>query len=341
MRTSPLVGLALLLGACTPLNYGVDTDDTAEDTGDTDTNDTEDSDTQVDASDCHAADPLALTGWTRNYSITWDGKSGTEVHKGLGAAYDSRGNAAFEVKIDLATQDGDTLTTREFRSCNAQGGATWHESRVEGQATFDLFGDMGGDFGDMAQLIALLTQLLGSSSGGTGGATGMPVNYRKMPTPGVPYLTDVAGLSSGTALAYDYELETTGQTADLMTIPNCPAPSEGTCVGVDGQITPLGLTSVTVAAGTFQAYRILDERTERWSEASSAGNTGLPDLSQLFPGMPGFGFGNTTDQELISELYYVPGIGLVKERTKYATAGSDDWLWVRELTSFSGLTATP
>jgi hypothetical protein len=126
-----------------------------------------------------------------------------------------------------------------------------------------------------------------------------------------------------------------------MTMPNCTGPTgdmDSTCVGIDGQIQPLGLTSVTVPAGTFQAYRVLDTRTERWSEATSAGNTGLPDLSQLFPGMPGFG--STQDQELISELYYVPGIGLVQEKTKYASAAADDWLMVRSLTSYSGLTAT-
>jgi len=336
MRTSPLVGLALMLGACNPNYYGVDTGDSAavDDTATDTSTDTEDSDTQVETSTCHAADPLAIEGWSRNYTVTWEGNSGTEVHTGQGSDYDSRGNEAYVVKIDF-TAGSDHLTTLDFRACNSAGGADWLESRVDGTAEMDMFGDMfeGLDFQEILALLELL--------GGSSGATSMPVNYRKLPSVGVPYLTDVAGLSAGATRAYDYELTTSGTTTNQFSLPNCNGPTgqmDSTCVGIDGQITGLGLTSVTVPAGTFQAYRVLDERTERWSEASAAG--GMPDLSQIFPGMPGFGFGETTDQDLISELYYVPGIGLVKERTKYATAAADDWLMVRELTSFSGLTAT-
>jgi len=350
MRLSLTLGLAILLPACGGNNlYGVDPN-TGSDTGvatdtgtTTDTSPADTADTQP-AAACHAADPLDQTGYTRTYNVIWQGKTGTETQSGLGADTTYDGTPAFVVKSDLQVDNGgDQLTTYDYRGCDGNGGAVWYESRIEGTASFSsLFGggsDTGGGniFQQIAQLIQLFNQLTGNSTdtgGGSASMSGLPVHYQKIPDSPVPYLGDLASMSAGALVRYDYSLMQVGQTANFFNVPNCSSGGgtgglDATCVPISGSVNYLGLQSVTVPAGTFQAYEVYDEHTEEWSQAQA--NGGLPGgLGSAFP-MPGFG--QTQDIDLISVKYYVPGIGLVKEQTKYADAAADDWLIQRELAS--------
>ena len=102
MRTVSLLTVVLVLTGCPDdgssrldIDFGTDPDTSEVDGTDPDT-DTDDVDTEPDtdpgttgtASDCHAADPLDKTGWSRTYETNYEGTVGTEVQTpgGLGTA---------------------------------------------------------------------------------------------------------------------------------------------------------------------------------------------------------------------------------------------------------------
>lgn len=285
-------------------------DDTADSAPIDTATDTDTEETEPDVSECHPADPISAVGWTKSYTITYNGATGTETQTGMGADVTSTGVETYRIESHLVAGTAD-LTSQYYRACGDQGDALWEQTVVIGTVTKYI--------GPIPQPTA--------------------VQYRRTPSVHEQYLPDLATLNGIGIWTYDYQLQIEGNdgSGGLFGMQlNCQtaAGDPASCVPVSGTYTVFPAEQVTVPAGTFTAYKILDQRTELWTQAASGGGGGI--FGWLFAalGMPGLV--STTDKEYVSWLYYVEGYGLVKEQT-YNASNVNVPLLTRELASSTGL----
>ena len=57
------------------------------------------------------ADPMDGTGWTRTYTVIWEGSQGTETQTNMGESVTSKGEDAWIVKSDLSASNGSSMST--------------------------------------------------------------------------------------------------------------------------------------------------------------------------------------------------------------------------------------
>ncbi|MFT6234450.1 MAG: hypothetical protein ACJAZO_004973, partial [Myxococcota bacterium] len=269
MRTVSILTVALAFAACDnsgssflDADLGSDADTSGVDGTDVDTDVEDDTDPDTDtgvtgvASDCHAADPLDKTGWTRNYETNYEGTIGTEVQTpgGLGTA--PNGQPAYIVNSTITPTGGtNPITLTSYRNCS-NGQAIRLGEDVEGTAEIELFPGL-----------PLPTSL----------------NATRTIDVGAVYLPTADALESGALITYEYELMTVREGDDLGAIldllggggggtPNCMseaglAENDATCITVQGELTVIGAGNRDVNGTTWYAYQIIDIRTELWSEA--------------------------------------------------------------------------
>ena len=307
-----LGSLALLFGCTTISDFEPDsaTIDTSPwvDTGEWDS---------IEPALCHGADPLDVTEVaTRTYSINREGRTGTEVQTILGLGQTPEGVDAYLVESQISAEGAELLVT-SYRECNGSGGAGLLEERTTGDVPFE-FGGVGIPGMDL------------------------PVDIRRMHSEPEPYLADVATLRGSGSWSYAYELMLTAtqDSTSMFNLPNCSTPdnpepdqNNANCLPVEGSVDAFGVEEITVNGQTYEAFRLIDRKLEKWSE--SGGLDGGFDISDMFDMiMPGFG---SSDVEIISQRYYVEGLGLVKEQTYEVNPGGtpnmDDPVMVRELTA--------
>lgn len=341
MKLHLMFALALVAGCDSGLDrWGVDPDDTDTDvgTGDTDTGDVDtdtediDTDTEEDTEpgqtggpgpDCHPVDPIGTSGWSRTYATIFDGQTGTEVQTPVaGLSTAPNGQQGYELRSTITVPGGEPIAIKTWRTCSA-GRALWLGDNMSGNGAMELF---------------------------PGLPIPIPFNNTRRPQTPEPYITDFATLGIGGYVDYSYQLMITGGSGtggldSLFNIPNCtsqdavdndndgvPDP-DSNCIPVEGTITAFGQENVTVRGTTWSAYKIIDEKTERWSQAGGGGFGGIPgfDLGALFPG-----FGSSSDKTVVRQIWYVEGIGVVKELT-FDIADTQNPLVSRELTTYSNL----
>ena len=134
---------------------------------------------------------------------------------------------------------------------------------------------------------------------------GQSKNVKATPSLAREYLPTVAELDAGTTWTYDYQLDIDANLGMPLPI---TIPTSGTYTALAGK------ESITVAAGTFDAWKI----TNVFDQARDSGTMGqFSDISG-------------------SAIYwYVEGLGLVKEETLDANTGAV--IMTKELASFTGL----
>lgn len=293
LRAASVASIALIVGtACRPnLGYpdsadtgeetGADGSDTSVDTSDSsvDTSDSSvDTDTGPQNTTCHPADPMMSSGWTRTYSFTYRGKTGTETHRG-------QGNGVYSTQMS-AQSDSWNVTVRN--GCDSQGKAL--QQGWEGS-----------------------TQL-----SGTNNSLPIPLpisqGYTVRATPSAPraYLPSLSDLRNGAQWQYTYDLRVEDISGSGGFQPS-NVPTTGTYTAWPG------MQPVTIAGVTYQAFYLTNQYTQDWSRMDMLGTQGLSNV------------------EGYSELWYVEGLGLVKEKTTDLNDPSSIYV-EKTLTSFSGLT---
>lgn len=288
LRAVSALSVPLAFGtACLP---AFDADTSEETAGETDASDTEDpsgdsddtgeastGDSDFDPADCHPADPMMSTGWTRTYDVVFRGTRGTERQRGVGpGAYTT---------VEQASGAGWSATVHI--GCDDIGRAL--QSSWEGSVRSVI-------------------------TGGPVTRTTQSLTHQVRATPSVPavYLPSISELRRAAEWEYAYDLR-------------IEHVSEGTPfapfdIPVSGTYTVSPETrAVTIGSATYQAFHITHEFTQ---DLSGMGALGIP--------VPPDVLGHT-------ELWYVEGLGLVRESTTDRNASSLPVI-DRTLVSYSGLT---
>lgn len=285
---APSVGMLVQTGCCDDCGYGdtsstddsgVTNDDSAEDSdsdSDSDTNTDTDSDTDTGpdvTGDCHPASPVAVGGWTRTYSVTYQGESGTETQTGLGNG---------QVKSEMTAGTNGWNIVQTFR-CTA--------GKLE---------SVGWE-GDVKQSVDF-----------SGFPIAMDACVTSTTNPPRPDLSDMATLKNTGSWSYNYQMHI--EPCDPNDSSNPASPGD---VPTSGTYTAWGPgTNPNTYTAAYQAFKVTNTFDQK---GSSYPTGGLQDLQ---------GF---------SELYYVKGVGLVKEVMSDVNDPSQVYLQ-KELTSYTGLT---
>ncbi len=348
MRIVSILTVALAFGACLDdgsnlldVDLGTDpdtgeVDGTDADTDDVDTDpDTDTGETGV-ASDCHGADPVDQTGWTRTYDTNYDGTLGTEVQTPGGLGVGPSGSEAYLVNSVITPTGGEPITLVSYRSCNV-GELRWEGEAVSGTVNGDLFGF----------------------------PIPVEIDLERSPTGTAPLLPTIEQMRSGAFFSYEFTQmdvnlaaqaqQGTAGIGDIFsggTPPNCKsdpslAENDAQCSDISGDITIDGPFNRQVGATTWSAYMVTEIRTEVpvADPAAPGADPGLQAILDLlgigdvFGSLLGFGGG--TEREILSVTFYVEGIGIVEQQvydyTNIQNQSPENLIVTRELTSFTGL----
>jgi len=191
------------------------------------------------------------------------------------------------------------------------GGGSYHSELAAGTNTWSMDVDQGCD----SQGRAVQLGWQGKNSVTSSGIFPQTKTYDVVATTDVPrpYLEDLATMRAGGSWSYTYNLhlKATQINADGTT---GPFPKQGD-VPSSGQYVAWGRQPVTVGGVTYNAYYVNNQYTQDWT---AMGN----------------GFGNVDGY---SELWYVEGLGLVKEITTDLADPSSVYI-SKELIAYTGLT---
>ena len=350
MRIVTMLTVALALTGCPddgsgrlPVDFGTD-DDTSDVDGTGVDTDTEDGDTDPDtdsgtvgiASDCHGADPVDQTGWTRTYSTNYDGTEGIEIQTPGGLGVGISGTQAFLVNSIITPSGGEPISIVSYRSCNL-GQLTWQGEHVTGNITGDLFGF----------------------------PIPVEIDVEKRPAGDAPLLPPIAQMDAGTFFTYEYtqmdvniaaqSQQGTAGIGDILsggTPPNCKsdpalAENDAQCIDIAGEMTVDGPFNRVVSGTTWSAYMVTERRLETPAvdpnaPATDPGIQAILDLlgiGDIFGSL--LGFGGSSEREILSVTFYVEGIGIVEQQvydyTSIQNQSPENLVVTRELTSFTGL----
>lgn len=350
MRTVSILTVALAFAACDqsgadrlPVDFGTDAD-TSEIDGtevDTDTDDP-DTDTEEDTgisgigSDCHAADPVDQTGWTRTYATNYEGTVGTEVQSPGGLGTGPTGEQAYIVNSVITPSGSEPISIQSYRSCTL-GQLGWEGENVTGMIVGSIFGVID---------------------------VPVDIDVEKSHNGDAPLLPPFEQMNAGTLINYGYtqmdinlaaqSQQGTAGIGDIFsggTPPNCKSDpalpeNDATCIDISGEMTVDGPFNRTVGGTTWSAYMVTDIRSEVPAVDPNApadpGIQAILDLlgiGNVFGSLLGFGGG--TEREILSVTFYVEGIGIVEQQvydyTSIQNQSPENLIVTRELTGFTGL----